>query len=81
MVTKITSNIQSNFVCEVCDFVSSKKGDWKRHILTSKHKNISNVTHILHQKTSHYSCNICLKQYNYCNGLWNHKKNCNINYK
>ena len=79
MVTKITSNNQSKFICEKCDFVCSKKGDWNRHILTSKHKNICDVTQILHQKTSQYDCSICLKQYNSRNGLWNHKKTCNIN--
>jgi hypothetical protein len=25
--------------CEICDFSCSKKGDWDRHILTSKHIN------------------------------------------
>ena len=91
-ITSFTSIIQLKIVREYCHFVCSKKGKWNRNILTSNHKNISIVTKItsknikilvlwqkLHQKTSHYSCNICLKQYNSRNGLWNHKKNCNIN--
>ena len=26
------------FVCKKCDFICSKKGDYNRHISTSKHK-------------------------------------------
>lgn len=29
--------------CEICDFSCSKKGDWDRHILTSKHINKVNM--------------------------------------
>jgi len=37
MITQITSKNINNTWCEKCDFKCSKLGDWKRHILTSKH--------------------------------------------
>ena len=42
MIHKDTIKHQKNikkFSCEICDFSCSKKGDWDRHILTSKHIN------------------------------------------
>ena len=79
MVTLITSNINEKFVCEKCDFVCSKKGDWNRHILTIKHERMYNVTNDdekLHNNIKDYVCEICSKKYNSRNGLWSHKKKC-----
>jgi hypothetical protein len=39
MDIKTSKNIK-NFECIVCDFRCCKKGEWGRHILTSKHINI-----------------------------------------
>ena len=81
MVTAITSNLNGIFSCEKCDFTCSKKGDWKRHLLTSKHKLMYNVTkcdEILHKNIKAYMCENCAKQYNSRNGLWSHKKKCTI---
>jgi hypothetical protein len=77
LVTEKTSNKLCNFSCEKCDFMCSKKGDYNRHLLTSKHKNMcfsDKNTSI----TSNHKCPICLKIYNSRNGLWNHKKLCNV---
>ncbi len=64
-------------MCEKCDFICSKKGDWNRHLTTVKHKRMYIVTNSdenLHNKD--YICNICDKKYNSRNGLWSHKKKC-----
>jgi hypothetical protein len=79
LVTEKTSNKISNFSCENCDFICSKKGDYNRHLLTSKHKNMcfgDKITSI----TSNHKCPNCSKIYNSRNGLWNHKKICNIKF-
>ena len=73
--------------CEICDFVCSKSGDWKRHISTVKHKMATNGN-IWQQNTSKYAekniqlhpitCDICGKEYKDRSGLWKHKKKCFI---
>ena len=75
-----TKKVTDKFFCETCDFKCCKVGDYKRHILTSKHKNLTvsngvcDTKNIKHQ----YICDICKKEYNSRNGLWNHKKTCNV---
>ena len=78
--TSITSINKEKFSCLNCDFKCYKKGDWERHLNTTKHKKKYNVTtsdEELHKNTSHHICSICLKKYNSRNGLWLHKKKCN----
>jgi hypothetical protein len=79
MVTKNTSRDKPVFTCENCDFKCSKKGDWNRHINTSKHARLCNEPKkdiILHNFG--HKCEKCLKLYKSRNGLWSHKKKCNI---
>ena len=65
-----------NFSCNVCDFSTSNKKDYNRHIQTKKH--IFNVSQCfsmdLTQKTPH-ECN-CGKTYKDNSGLWRHKQKC-----
>ena len=77
--TSKTSIINEKFNCFNCDFKCCKKGDWTRHLATTKHKNLYNVTtgdEELHKNTSNYTCEKCLKNYISRNGLWLHKKKC-----
>jgi len=79
METEKTSIINEKFKCLKCDFKCSKKGDWSRHLLTAKHKNMYNMTDgddEIHNNTSSYKCVICFKNYISRNGLWLHKKKC-----
>ena len=81
-------NIKEHFFyCNLCDFKCYKKGDYNRHLTTSKHESQSQMallatkyvkkTSILHQtiKQSH-DCNICNKTYKTRSGLWRHSKMC-----
>ena len=74
-----TSKKHQMFICESCDFKCYKKGDYKRHILTDKHKNLNNTN----ENTSKYigsnnhEC-ICGKTYKHQSTLCAHKKKCNI---
>ncbi len=72
---KTSKNI-TLFLCKICNFSCSKKGDYHRHLLTAKHQNRI----ILNKNTSininTYMCENCNKKYNACNSLWYHKKKC-----
>ena len=72
MLTDFTSKNTKNFICENCDFKCCKRGDYNRHILTSKHLLLTEK----HQITSNHNCLHCDKKYTSRVGLWNHKKKC-----
>ena len=80
--TQKASKNTRNFVCDVCDYSCSKKGDWNRHILRPKHIKLANM---IQQDTENdskdintlnqYMCN-CGNTYKHHSGLWRHKKQC-----
>ena len=66
--------ISNGFVCEKCDYICSKKGDYNKHLQSVKH-NTTNTTKIQPSKVDHI-CE-CGKSYKYRQGLHYHKKTCN----
>jgi hypothetical protein len=79
-----TENAQKNatlFVCEKCKYTTSKKYDYKRHVLTPKHKNTTFIQHyttknaIINNSVIQFKCE-CGKTYPYRGSLYNHKKKC-----
>ena len=62
------------FVCEKCDYTTSRKSQYDRHCLTAKHKRMTNGL----QKSSESSAHVCScgKQFKYRQGLHKHKDNC-----
>jgi hypothetical protein len=65
-----------DFVCENCDFISSNKKDFNRHLQTKKHKtnNFQCLSNNFTQKAQ-FECD-CGKIYKDYSGLWRHKKKC-----
>ena len=63
----------SSYFCEKCQFTTSNKNDYSRHILTAKHKLRTNSQNF-EQKA--YCCDNCDKSYSSRNGLWYHLKKC-----
>ena len=66
-----------SFVCEFCDYSTSKKYNYDQHILTLKHINATQSTENKHQNSTHHICEFCNKNFTHRSGLWRHKKNCN----
>jgi hypothetical protein len=64
------------FVCNICDFKSSNKKDYNKHILTKKHSKLINNIDDKTIISKPFCCNICNKLYNSRTGLWKHKKIC-----
>ena len=74
-----TQNYASIFLCKKCNFVSSRKNDYNRHILTLKHKRLINTNDFTqnYANQNSYSCD-CGKQYKHLPSLYKHKKICVI---
>lgn len=67
------------FICEKCDFSSSQKKDFNRHMLTKKHNsNDYQCFSTEKPKKTPYEC-MCGKTYKDNSGLWRHKQKCKTN--
>ena len=64
------------FICKNCDYNTSRKSQYDRHLLTSKHQNTTNTTDLTTDLVPK-KC-ICGKIYKDRAGLWRHKKNCQL---
>jgi len=73
------------FYCECCDYHSSRKNDYIKHLATQKHKKKAspNVTKTSPKNVKTrtkvakiFVCECCNKEYKSRNGLWRHKKKC-----
>tara|TARA_B100001123_G_scaffold92158_1_gene106101 strand:+ start:2440 stop:3375 length:936 start_codon:yes stop_codon:yes gene_type:complete len=71
---KKTPKNPKKFYCENCDFLSSNKKDFNRHVLTRKH----NFSQKQAKKTPNvdFKCFFCPKKYKYQSGLSRHKRKC-----
>jgi hypothetical protein len=81
MITESSPKLAPKYICSYCDYNCSKESDYKKHLLTLKHKTNYDEMHEKEQKMpKKYYCN-CGKEYNYRQGLHTHKKNCNVHLK
>uniref|UniRef100_A0A6C0JCK6 C2H2-type domain-containing protein n=1 Tax=viral metagenome TaxID=1070528 RepID=A0A6C0JCK6_9ZZZZ len=65
------------YSCIYCDFLSSNKKDFSRHILTAKHKKFVKMGK--KHTGIEFVCNFCEKCYIYKSGISRHKKKCEMN--
>lgn len=65
----------SHFVCKCCHYITNNKKDYKKHLITVKHKN--KLTGDIRLSTnSSFSC-VCGKIYSHSSSLCKHKRSCN----
>lgn len=80
MVMKKTPKNPKIYTCKICDFLSSNKKDFKKHILTRKHKN--NVKNPKNDNKKpqvvEFACENCGKRYKHRSGLSRHRRNCDL---
>ena len=62
--------MNTNYTCEPCNYITERHFNWKKHILTEKHKKQINK-----EKYS-YKCDICNNNYKFITGLSRHKFKC-----
>ena len=80
MTEKVTKGIPKNNYCELCDYSTSHLGSFTKHLLTKRHKNreFGDAGDKKLTKTHQHVCSQCDKLFNSRNGLWKHKKICDI---
>ena len=83
MEIKKSSKIPSKYCCELCNYITSYSKDYKKHLLTKKHKEIigkkleiQEMPKIL--KNAEFHCPQCGQKYLSQSGLWKHSKKCNV---
>ena len=79
MTTNLVPKSSRILSCNACDYNTSRKSQYDRHIRTGKHLNKVDIlqnTTILVPKVPSFSCNICDKTYKHHSSLYNHKKKC-----
>jgi hypothetical protein len=65
---------QLKFICYKCNFKTTNKKDYTRHLATKKH-NTTEITHTILDNNM-YRC-LCGKEYKHRGSIHNHKKKCN----
>jgi hypothetical protein len=79
LVPKSSEKVLKKIICESCDYYTSRKSQYERHLLTSKHiKNNLDKNKDNQNSSEKYICK-CGKIYKYLSGLSKHKKNCKQN--
>ena len=61
-----------SFFCEKCQFLTSNKKDYKRHLLTLKHVNETNETNLKHENPCISLTCTCNEKFNSRTTLWRH---------
>ena len=73
----MSEKVVENFNCKICNYNTSRKFDYNKHLLSSKHLNRTKLNKIEQNNEKKFIC-VCGKEYNVRNSYWYHKKNCNF---
>ena len=76
MTNFLVPKSSKNYFCEICDYDTSRKSQYDRHILTRKHKIRTNTNFLVPKSSTAYKCD-CHKTFKHASSLWNHRKKCN----
>ena len=77
MLTKKSPKIPKNYLCDCCDYITSNKKDYTKHLLTAKHKKANNANDV---SIKIYECN-CGRIYKHLSSYSRHKKKCFSEYE
>ena len=82
MDSDFTKKNETKYCCNLCDFNTSKKTDYNRHLSTVKHKNVVNDSKMVVNDSNFtpknetmYACK-CGRTYKYDSGYYRHIKKC-----
>jgi len=80
MLTDCCKKVAKTFQCVDCDYITSRKSSYDKHIHTAKHKQLTEVNTELTETGANCCklfCQICNREYRSRVGLWKHKQKCN----
>ena len=81
MIVEKSAKIRKIFECEICDYVTSDKKDYAKHLSTRKHKMVVNGSKMVVENPQNpkneIHC-ICGKSYKHDSGYYRHKKTCSF---
>jgi hypothetical protein len=72
----------NEYCCSICDYTTSKKFNYSKHISTAKHTNSVNGNQKVAKtdknvaKVANFNCNICGTKFVTNSGLWKHNQKC-----
>lgn len=75
MANDFSTKSTDKYVCEICDYYTCRKSHYDRHLLTSKHVNLTIPNELRTKSTTLYICD-CGKKYKHMSSLCKHKKDC-----
>ena len=79
--TEKSPKISTKFVCNICNFRCYKQSNYDNHLLTTKHKNRTNLNNSEQKMPKNaeqlFKC-VCGKIYSARNSLWYHKQKCKL---
>jgi hypothetical protein len=87
LATNKVAKVATVYHCIICDYNTSRKYNWDKHLLTSKHnsgktnnilatQNVAKVAKVVKETDKKYTCKNCNKEYCDKTGLWRHNKIC-----
>jgi len=78
MLTKKSSKILKKYNCEICHYTTCNVKDYNKHLLTRKHKMLTDVDE-KNPKNAMHVCE-CGKEYKHRQSLYVHRKKCTFEY-
>ena len=76
IANQIMPHKMPHFVCEKCHFKCSKESNYKKHIVTNRHKMLIDANNIMPNNESNTVICICGKKYNHHSSFSRHKRTC-----
>ncbi len=77
MLTKKVPKSSADFFCKNCNYTTSRKSQYDRHLMTAKHKMLTNVDKKVPKSSAPFQCD-CGKQFKYRQSLSRHRQKCGI---
>ena len=71
-VAQVAKSSSEKYYCSLCDYKTSKKYNYDKHLGTTKHKR----RHTLEKKKGCSKCSFCSKSFRSRQGRWKHEKKC-----
>jgi hypothetical protein len=74
--TELSTEGSYKYHCILCDYNTSRKSQYTRHLNTPKHAENNKTATKTDKKEQPHICGYCKKEYKERTGLWRHKKKC-----